>query len=245
MRKMLVCGATSAIVAAACRYFAAEQTAFVLAGRNEAKLDMLAADLKARGASSVEKYVIDFLDWEKHEALLQYADRALSGFDTILIGHGTLGDQKKCEADFTEAFRELNANGLSAMSLAASAANMLEARGNGTIAVITSVAGDRGRQSNYVYGTAKGALHIFLQGLRNRLAKKGVAVVTIKPGFVDTPMTAAIKKGPLFASADAVGKGVYQAIVKKKNEVYLPIFWQGIMFIVKAIPEGVFKKLRL
>ncbi len=113
------------------------------------------------------------------------------------------------------------------------------------IAAISSVAGDRGRQSNYVYGSAKGMVTLFMQGLRNRLAKKGVAVVTIKPGFVDTPMTADIKKGLLWAQPEAIAKGIINAINKRKNEVYLPWFWCGIMLIIRHIPETIFKRLSL
>jgi short-subunit dehydrogenase len=121
----------------------------------------------------------------------------------------------------------------------------MEAQGSGSIAVISSVAGDRGRQSNYVYGAAKGLVTRFLQGLRNRLAKKGVQVLTIKPGFVDTPMTAAFKKGALWAQPDDVARGILAAIENGKNEVYLPGFWWLIMAIIRHIPEPIFKKLSL
>jgi short-subunit dehydrogenase len=124
-------------------------------------------------------------------------------------------------------------------------ANLMEAQGSGTIAVISSVAGDRGRQSNYVYGAAKGMVTRFLQGLRNRLAKRGVQVLTIKPGFVDTPMTAAFKKGALWAQPDAVARGIVAAVDAGKDEVYLPGFWRLIMAIIRHIPEPIFKRLSL
>jgi short-subunit dehydrogenase len=124
-------------------------------------------------------------------------------------------------------------------------ANYFETRGKGNITVITSVAGDRGRQSNYIYGAAKGGLSIFLQGLRNRLAPKGVSVTTIKPGFIDTPMTAHIKKGPLFASPETVGKRIHQAMLKGESVVYTPFFWRFIMLIIQHIPEFIFKKMKL
>jgi short-subunit dehydrogenase len=131
------------------------------------------------------------------------------------------------------------------ISLLTISANYFEQRRRGCIAVISSVAGDRGRKSNYVYGTAKAALTTFLQGLRNRLSSSGVTVVTVKPGFVATPMTAHMKSGLLTASPQAVGQGIYEAMMKKKDVVYLPWFWQPIMFIVKSIPESVFKRLSL
>ena len=124
-------------------------------------------------------------------------------------------------------------------------ANRLEVQGNGCLAVISSVAGDRGRPSNYVYGAAKGGISIFLQGLRARLHRAGVAVVTVKPGFVDTPMTAKLPRTPLFASARRVGRTVYRAIERRRDVVYVPWFWRPIMVLVKTIPEAIFKRLRL
>ena len=124
-------------------------------------------------------------------------------------------------------------------------ANQCETQQHGCLAVISSVAGERGRQSNYIYGAAKGGLNLFLQGLRNRLTQAGVTVITIKPGFVDTPMTTAFPKNALFASAETVGAGVYRAIMKKKDIAYVPSFWRWIMLIIRLIPERVFKRLAL
>ncbi|HXC65533.1 MAG TPA: SDR family NAD(P)-dependent oxidoreductase, partial [bacterium] len=123
--------------------------------------------------------------------------------------------------------------------------NRFEAQGRGCLAVISSVAGDRGRQSNYVYGTAKATVTAFLSGLRNRLFRSGVQVLTIKPGMVDTPMTAALKKGPLFASADTVAAGIVRAVDKRRDVVYVPGYWRLVMGVIKALPEGVFKRLKL
>jgi short-subunit dehydrogenase len=124
-------------------------------------------------------------------------------------------------------------------------ANYFEKRGEGTLAAISSVAGDRGRQSNYVYGTAKAAVNAYLQGLRNRLYSKGVHVLTIKPGFVDTPMTAHLKQGPLFASVDQVARDIVKAIEKKKCIIYTPWFWRWIMLVIRLIPESLFRRLKL
>jgi short-subunit dehydrogenase len=121
----------------------------------------------------------------------------------------------------------------------------LEPRGTGTLAAISSVAGDRGRQSNYVYGTAKGAVSLFLQGLRNRLSKSGVRVLTIKPGFVDTPMTADFPKGALRAKPEQIARGIERAVEKGRDIIYLPSFWRLIMLVIRAIPEGIFKRLSL
>ena len=141
--------------------------------------------------------------------------------------------------------KEMTTNFLSVVSIVTPLANKMAEKKAGTIGVISSVAGLRGRKSNYIYGAAKGGLNVYLQGLRNRLTDDGVAVVTILPGFVDTPMTAHIEKGPLFASASTVGKGIHKALLAKKNVVYLPFFWQWIMLIIRLIPEPIFKKLSL
>jgi len=143
------------------------------------------------------------------------------------------------------ALKELSTNALSVVSLGTLLANRLEAQGRGCLAVISSVAGDRGRQSNYVYGTAKATVTAFLSGLRNRLQRSGVRVLTVKPGMVDTPMTAGMKKGPLFASPETVAAGIVRAVDKGKDVVYLPGYWRLVMAVIKALPEGVFKRLKL
>mgnify|MGYP000704499895 CR=1 FL=1 len=134
---------------------------------------------------------------------------------------------------------------MSTISLLTHIANKFEEQGKGTISVISSVAGDRGRQSNYIYGTAKGALNIFMQGLRNRLHRAGVQVLTIKPGFVDTPMTADLSKGILWVQPEKIADDIYQAIKKNKNEIYTPWFWRPVMMIIKSMPGFVFNRLKL
>lgn len=245
MKRILILGATSAIAQETARCFAKEGSAFFLAARSQGKLKIISEDLKCRGAAKVFPQEVDLEDTQKHAALIEQALQGLKELDVVLLAYGTLGDQKKCEASYQETLKELQTNFLSAVSLLTFVANEMESRRQGSIAVITSVAGDRGRASHYVYGTAKGALSIFLEGLRGRLAKSGVHVLTVKPGLVDTPMTAHFKKGLLFASAKSVGEGIYQAILKKKDVVYLPWFWRPVMGIVKAIPEGIFKKIKL
>jgi short-subunit dehydrogenase len=245
MRKILIIGATSAIAQAAARRFAADGDALFLVARDPEKLQAVVNDLKARGAARVEGFEMDANDFDRHGLVLHEAEEILGGLDVVLIAHGTLPDQKACEASFEKTEAELRTNFLSVVSLATLVANEFETKKAGTIAVITSVAGDRGRPSNYVYGAAKGATSIFLSGLRARLSKSGAAVVDIRPGFVDTPMTAAVPKNPLFASSETVGRGIYKAILKKKDIVYLPWFWRWIMAVVKMIPECLFKKSNL
>ncbi|MDZ4785155.1 MAG: SDR family oxidoreductase [bacterium] len=243
--KILVFGATSAIAVEAAKIWAQRGAEFFLVARSKEKLEIIASDLRTRGAKSTYLQVMDLSDKSRHIELFQNISSQLADFDTVLIAYGTLGDQKRAEEAFEETEKELNNNFLSVVSLLTRLANIFEKRGSGSLAVITSVAGDRGRKSNYVYGTAKGALSIFLSGLRNRLGKTGVVVLDIKPGFTDTPMTANIKKGPLFVSASIVGQGIVNAIDKKKEIVYLPWFWEIIMMIIRNIPEKIFKKLSL
>jgi decaprenylphospho-beta-D-erythro-pentofuranosid-2-ulose 2-reductase len=156
-----------------------------------------------------------------------------------------LGNQKACELSYEVTEQQLRINFLSVVSLLTPIANYFEAQGHGCIAVISSVAGERGRQSNYVYGTAKGAVKVFLQGLRNRLYHSGVSVITVNPGFVDTPMTAELPKNFLFAAPTSVGNGIYKAIIRSKDIVYLPWFWRWIMMGLRLVPEGIFKRMRI
>lgn len=245
MRKTLIIGATSAIAQATARLFAEAGDALFLVGRNNENLRAVADDLNVRGASAVHTEVLDLLDYERHNAVINAAIAALNGLDLVLIAHGTLPDQKACEKSFALTQKEFEINTLSTISLLNHLANYFEEEGHGTIAVIASVAGDRGRQSNYVYGSAKGAVSIFLQGLRNRLDKSGVNVITIKPGFVDTPMTSAFEKGALWVTPEKIAKDIFSAIQKSRNVVYVPFFWKYIMLVIKAIPEALFRKMTL
>lgn len=241
--KVLIIGATSAIAHETAKCFARDGAELFLVARSAEKLTAVADDLKVRGAQRVETFVLDANELERHTALFDGAIRNLNGIDMLLIAHGTLGDQQRCEKSVEQTIKELSTNAISVISLLTLSANYFEQQRRGCIAVISSVAGDRGRQSNYVYGTAKAAVSTFMQGLRNRLAKSGVAVLTIKPGFVDTPMTADKPKGLLFARPRSVGEGIYKAMLQGKDVVYLPWFWRPIMFVVCNIPERIFKQL--
>jgi hypothetical protein len=245
MRRILILGATSAIAEATAREFARRGDALFLAGRSGEKLRAIADDLKVRGARHVEISVIDVREFAGFDALLDDAERALGGLDTALIAHGTLSDQVACQESVNELVEQFRINALSVMAICTLVAKRFEANGRGVIAVISSVAGDRGRQSNYVYGSAKAAITVFTSGLRQRLRSKNVQVVTIKPGFVDTPMTVAFKKGPLWATPATVGKSIARAIIHGTPVVYAPWFWRPIMAVIRAIPEFVFQRLRL
>ncbi len=246
MKKILIIGATSAIAEATARVFAARGDALCLVARNAGHLRAVAADLAVRGAMRTETATLDVADFGAHQAVVDTAERQLGGIDIVLIAHGTLSDQAQCQASVDALRREFDINAVSTMALLTLLANRLEAQGHGTLAVISSVAGDRGRQSNYAYGSAKAAVTAFLGGLRQRLAKANVDVLTIKPGFVDSPMTAGIaNKGALWAKPDAIAAGIVKAIERRRNIVYLPWFWRWIMLVIRHIPEPIFKKLKL
>ena len=243
--RILILGATSALAHEAAKFFAKDGASFVLVARSPYKLETIKNDLSVRGAKEIETIEADLADFARHQEVVEAALKPFAGLDMVLLAYGTLGDQRLCEQDAAVALQEFATNASSVISLLTLLANYFEPQKRGTIAVISSVAGDRGRQSNSVYGAAKGAVTVFLQGLRNRLAKKGVTVLTIKPGMVDTPMTAHMRKGPLFADAKKVGHGIYEAMLKHKDIAYVPGYWRFIMLIIKSIPEAIFKKLNI
>jgi len=245
VKRILIVGATSAIAEATARRFASRGDSLFLVGRNTQRLQAVADDLMVRGAHAAYEYVLDARDIERYPAMLDTAAEQMGGIDTALIAHGTLSDQLMCQSSIELLLQEFTTNALSYITLCTQLAIRFEAQHRGVIAVISSVAGDRGRQSNYVYGTAKAAVTTFASGLRQRLYSKGVRVVTIKPGFVDTPMTAAFKKGALWASPEAVATSIVRAIDRGTPVIYTPGFWRAIMWIIRTIPEHVFRRLKL
>lgn len=245
MSNILILGATSAIAQSFSRRYAGNGHRLYLIARNQPRLESIADDLRVRGADEVITAAMDLSDITCHTACLQSVSSKLGKIDIVLIAYGSLGDQHECEKDAGKTLDEFNTNCLSVISLLTLLANSMEQQASGCIAVISSVAGDRGRQSNYIYGAAKGALTVFLQGLRNRLARNNVQVLTIKPGFVDTPMTRDFDKGLLWVSPDVIARGIDRAVKNRKDIVYLPFFWRYIMLIIKLIPERIFKRLSL
>ena len=243
--RIVVFGATSAIAQGWMRLLAPHGASFFLVARNPGRLESVAKDLVARGAAAVHAETADLDDTARHPALLDRSAGLLEGLDCALIAHGILGDQAACERDFAEAAASLQTNFLSPVSLVTWLANFFAAQHSGTIAVISSVAGDRGRRSNYVYGSAKAGLNAFLDGVRNRVDREGVQVLTIRPGFVSTPMTAHLPQGPLFATPDKVARDILKAVQSRRDVLYTPWFWAPIMAIVRAIPEWKFKRMDL
>ena len=229
-------GATSAIAQAAARIWAERGDELMLVARDEEKLVAVADDLRTRGAS-VETLVQD-LDGD-HEALVS----RVGAPEVVLLAQGLLGDARQRDTDPECAEQVLRTNLVSPVRILTLLAPRLQ-RG-ACVAALSSVAGDRGRAKVGVYGAAKAGLDSFLSALRQRLLPAGVRVLALKPGFVDTPMTAGLPKGPLFASPAAVGRGIVRAIDSRRDGVvYLPWWWRAIMLVIKALPERVFMRLK-
>ncbi len=240
---VLILGSTSDIARAIARRLAAKGHSLLLAARNPEALMADAQDLRVRFGAEVSTFVFEAADLHGHEAwyasLSQRPDWVISA-----IGH--LGDQGGAQQDWVAAHQAITVNYTGAVSLLHHAANELEARGSGVIVGISSVAGDRGRASNYYYGSAKAGFTAFLSGLRNRLAKKGVHVLTVKPGFVRTSMTDGLDLPPLLtAQPDAVARDILAAIHKRRDVLYTKWMWRYLMLIIRNIPEKIFKKLSL
>jgi short-subunit dehydrogenase len=243
-RKIVVLGATSKIAQEIARLAAAEGKELLLVARHPERLAVVAGDLAARGASRVEAVAADLADVAGHPALVGEIAARMPDFDTLLLAYGTLGEQARAEESPEYALAELNTNFTSAASLLMRLAAPLAARRGGCIAVITSVAGDRARRSNYVYGTAKGALSLFAQGLRAQLHRAGVRVLTVKPGPVYTPMTAHLAGSRGFADPAAVARAVYRELEQGSRDIlYVPGYWRWIMLVIRLIPERIGKRL--
>jgi short-subunit dehydrogenase len=246
MKNVLIVGATSAIAIACARRWAAQGARIFLVARNSQRLQQVADDLTARGAKLVAYHCLDINDIDRHAHMLADCQAKLGTLDIVLAAPGTLPDQAACQSDAAIAVREFTTNATALIALLTPVANVLEAQRSGTLAVISSVAGDRGRPSNYLYGSAKAALSTFCEGLNARLFKVGAHVLTIKPGFVATPMTAGLPlPGPLVASADKVAADIVHAIDKRKDVLYTRWFWRYIMLIIRSVPRFMFKRASL
>ncbi len=215
-----------------------------LTARDTGRLDAIAADLGVRGAVQVETERVDMTDTDDLEGLVSRTAESLGGLDVLIVVAGQLPDQAGVNLDSQRLRETMEINATSTMVLLNEAAAFFEQQGHGQIVAIGSVAGDRGRATNYAYGAAKGALEIFLSGLRQRLHTSGVQVLLVKPGFVDTPMTTSFKKGPLWASPERVAQDIVRAMEKGKAVIYTPWYWRWIMLLVRLIPEPLFVQLR-
>lgn len=245
MKKILIIGATSAMAEATARRFAERGDHLFLVGRSTASLQVMADDLRTRGAGRVHMAVMDANDFAAHEPMLDSASDTMGGIDIVLISHGTLSDQNACERSVEMTMAEIRTNALSVLALLTVVAHRFEHKKAGTIAVISSVAGDRGRQSNYVYGSAKAMVTAFMSGLHQRLAKVGVSVVTIKPGWVDTPMTSGIPKNALWISPEDAARYIVAAVDRGVAQVYVPGFWRFVMWVIRGLPDVVYRRLSI
>lgn len=247
-RGVIILGATSAMAEATARLYAAEGARLMLMGRRAERLADIAQDLKARGAAQVETEVLDLAQPENARARLAELAARIGGVRDVLVFYGVLGDQGRAETDLAHAREILDVNFTSTAEWCLAAAGLLEAQQSGALVVVGSVAGDRGRQSNYVYGASKAGLAALVQGIAHRLALRGggARAVLVKPGFVDTPMTGHIEKGgPLWAKPEAIAQAVRRAADRGGAVVYAPWFWRFILLIIRLLPEPIFHKSKL
>jgi short-subunit dehydrogenase len=246
MKTVLILGANSAMARALARKLAGPQTHLILAGRNLKELELSAADLEIR-THAPQPLVAAFnaLDLDSHEDFLKTMLEKIPSLDEVYLFFGQMAEQAEAQKDFQMVHEMLMANYVGAVSILERIAGRMEAQKRGLIVGVSSVAGDRGRQSNYLYGSSKAGLTAYLQGLRNRLAHSNVRVLTVKPGMVDTPMTSHMKKGLLFSKPEQIAQGILAAVRKGKDVVYLPWYWRWIMLIIRSIPEPVFKKMKM
>jgi len=246
LNNIVIVGASSAIAEAVARRLVHPGARFVLAGRRRLALEHTAADLILRGALSAEVVDVDVGDLASLDGAVNHARSLLEGhIDLALVAHGTLTDQARADRDAGYAMAEFGVNATSTIELLRLLAAAMVEKGSGRLAVISSVAGDRGRGSNALYGSAKAAVTAFASGLGQRFRASGLLVTVVKPGFVDTPMTARITKNALWASPDAVAARIVKALRSGRPVVYAPAFWWVIMAIIKLIPEAIFRRLPL
>jgi short-subunit dehydrogenase len=245
VKRIIILGATSAIAEMTARIWAEERARLILVGRNAARLNDIVADLKARGADDATAWLLDCASADATYELSKMVD-ALGGLDILLLAYGTLGDQTKLEYDQSATAELIQTNFSSAVAWCLAARVILEKQRGGTLLVIGSVAGDRGRRSNFIYGATKGGLARLVEGIAHSLAPLGARAVLLKPGFVDTPMTANVtKKGPLWARPDQVAPLIAAAGKRGGPIIYVPWYWGFIMLIIRHIPTAIFNKLSI
>ncbi len=242
---VLILGASSPIARAMAARYAQAGHAVFLAARDVEEAERIAADVRLRHAVPAFAAAMDATGFSGHAGLIAEAEAALEGIDVAVLAFGDMGEQEVAEGDFNAAKRILDTNFTGAVSLCERLAETMVGRGRGSIVGISSVAGERGRSSNYFYGSAKGAFTLYLQGLRNRLHHHGVHVMTVKLGFVDTRMTYGMRTAIPVASPEAVARALFCAQQRRVDSLYYPLFWGAIMQAIKAIPEGLFKRLHL
>jgi short-subunit dehydrogenase len=215
----------------------------LLCARDAGALRRQAGDLEIKYGPKVRTRVWNLLDHPDHAAAME--ECFARPVDGVFMAAGVMFPQSECEGDDEKTLLTFQVNLVSVAVLLNRFAERFALQGSGFISCVSSVAGDRGRQSNFIYGSSKAGLSAYLQGLRNRLAPKGILVQTVKPGFVRTRMTAAMPDSPLMAQPEKAARDIVSAIIKRKDVVYTPFFWKYIMLIIRAIPERVFKRMKL
>lgn len=242
---VLILGATSPIARATAVEYAKRGHAIAVAARDLDEARRIASDLRIRHQIEAKAYRFDAVDVDAHPTLVDEVEEQLGDVAIALVAFGHMGDQEQSQDDFESARRVIDINYSGAVSLCEILASKMEARKTGSILGISSVAGDRGRASNYIYGSAKGAFSLYLQGLRNRLDEHGVHVMTVKLGFVDTRMTFGMDTGIPIASPEQAGQAIANAQERRVQILYYPRFWRGIMTVIQSIPERIFKGLSI
>ena len=242
-QRIVVFGATSAICHELLKLYAVQHSSFFLVARNESKLSAVADDLEVRGGRMAGSASYDFNDWENHEAAVDKASSCLSEIDVVIVAHGSLPDQTECEGSSAAVKACMDDNFTSAALIIQCSAQLLAQQGRGTLAVLSSVAGDRGRKSNYVYGAAKAGIDALLQGLRGRFSGTDVNIVNIKPGMVVSPMTADMEHGALWATPADIAPKIYRAIDRGRAISYVPGYWRLIMLVIRMLPTGILARL--
>jgi len=244
-KNIVIFGATSAIAQAVAVEHARLGYGIYIIGRNQHKLDDIQNNLQVVGAPKVQSFCLDLNTFAEHETLINTIHQQVGQFDRIIFAQGTLPENSESAQSYANSLQSIQDNCLNTISLATPLANILANQKYGNMAFISSVAGDRGRQSNYIYGASKAMITTFAAGLRNRLYPSQVHIMTVKPGFVDTPMTAGLQKGALWAQPEDVATAIMKGFDSRQNTLYTPWFWRYIMLIIMHIPEFIFKRLKL
>jgi len=245
MKRILVLGGYSGIAQKVEEKWAHKGASFYLVGRDHSKLEVVRNHLKTLGANEVFIEQMDLTNLNEHRNILQRAINSLNGLDLLFVCYGILPNQKELEKEPIKIVENYNINTISLIHFVTIVANYFESKKTGTIAVVTSVAGERGRKSNFFYGSAKACVDVYLQGLRHKLSSSNIKIITIKPGVVDTPMTKDLDKKLLIASPEKVATDIIRGIDKGQLVIYTPWYWKYIMLIIKLLPQKIFNRLNI
>lgn len=243
---IIAIGATSTICKHLLAEYVKEKDNVILLGRSETELKKIAHELRSKnGANAVSIRIFDSNGLSDHQQLISQIFQSFGHIDTCIVATGSLGDQMEARSSNDRQFKIINSNFVGIISILSGIANHMEERRKGAIVVLSSVAGDRGRQSNYVYGSAKSGMNAYLSGLRNRLHSASICVLTVKLGFTNTRMIEDLPKSKLAVSPDYAAKQIAKAIRARRDVIYVPFFWRYIMLLIKSLPESLFKRTKL